>query len=121
MAESINEEKAPPEEKKRKRCCRRGMATTTAVGMGQDAATAVGMGQGTKATVGMGNGISALLWQAMAPRPRSRAVERTLSFHLDNGGSMIRLEKLLDCWADTAAHEHDHQDNWTPCSENFRF
>ena len=57
---------------------------------------AVGMGQGAVGAVGMGKGISALPRRSAAPQPWSRAVERTLSFSLDNGGNGIRLETPLD-------------------------
>jgi hypothetical protein len=65
------------------------MATTVAIGIGQGVAAAVGMGQGAATVVGMGNGISVPPRRAVDPRPRSRVVERTLSFRLDNGGSGI--------------------------------
>jgi hypothetical protein len=79
------------------------MATTAAVEMGHSAAAAVGMGQGAAAAIGMGNGISTPPRRATAPRPRLRAMERTLSFRLNNGGSRIRLETLLGRWPGAAA------------------
>jgi hypothetical protein len=110
-AKSIGEEEAPPEGKERE-CCRQ--ERNGHHGRRRN-------GTGCRCHRRDGEWHIGTPRRATAPRSRSREVERTLSFRLDNGGSKIRLETLLGCWAGAAAHEHNRPDDRMPWLDNFRF